>query len=110
MPSTLHLLLGFLVVWTTLAFSSPKGGPNLVRLQWRIDNLQPATVREMLKLQQLSPDGVLPVLKVRLRRSLVDGKGMDGEDYQPEHRLDWLEGRIAEIEDEAYKSIKDLGL
>ena len=69
-----------------------------MRLQWRIDNLDQGPLRDMLKLQQQSPDGVLPVLKVRLRRSLLNGE--DGQQPDPEGRLDWLEQRIKEMEKE----------
>ena len=75
----------------------------MIRLQYRIDNTAEGSLREMLKLRGQKPDGVLPVLKVRLRRSLIDSG-------DPEILLDELESRIREMEVEAYDTLKDLGL
>ncbi|GMH57872.1 hypothetical protein TrLO_g13683 [Triparma laevis f. longispina] len=93
----LLVLLNLLHQTTSLAFN------NL--LSQKLSFLPKKHIIEMLKLRKKKSDGVLPVLKIRLEKALLEVSNEN-----PENVFDELLERIEAQESEAYNTLKDLGL
>ncbi|GMI07577.1 hypothetical protein TrVE_jg1762 [Triparma verrucosa] len=74
-------------------------------LSQKLSSLPEKHLIEMLKLSSKKSDGVLPVLKIRLEKALLEV-----DELRPEVVFDELMERIEQQEKEAYNTLKDLGL
>ena len=105
----MKLFLYFLSVVTAslfsfiLPFASCLAFNNL--LSQKLSSLPEKHLIEMLKLSSKKSDGVLPVLKIRLEKALLEV-----DEQRPEVVFDELMERIEQQEQEAYNTLKDLGL